>query len=493
MSPFTIEILLSLLGLVLLLFGAFATKTPARTFAWTAIAGCVIGLILLLTGPKSATALPAFVAPFYSVDDLAIFYKGFSLVITALVVWLILESEATLGSYSADGKLAELIGLPVIVCVGMMWMASAKDLVTVFASLELVTISFYVLVAYTRKSALALESGVKYLILGAAATGVLVYGMAWLYGVTGSLAFEGIAKAVANPATNKAGLLFASAFMLAGLGFKVAAAPFHIWVPDVYQGAPTPVTAFLSVGSKAGGFIVLTRMIETFFAGGSIIAVEVQKLLLISAAITILLGSLPALFQTSVKRMLAYSSISHAGFLLLALACADSALTSFQPGGLVAFYLATYLPMTVLAFLVLSVARANGIGDSLDDLRGLSKRSPWLALVMTIAMASLAGVPLTAGFLGKMLVFVNGVAHQFWGVLICAVAGAAAGFYYYLKVILAVYSTSEGAGDEKIRFSPFAKVGGIALAVIVLLLGIYPKPLQSALSSPATPAVAVKP
>jgi NADH-quinone oxidoreductase subunit N len=493
MSPFTIEILLSLLGLALLLAGAFATKVPARTFAWTAIAGCVIGLILLITGPKSATVLPAFVAPFYSVDDLAIFYKGFALVITALVVWLILESETTLSSYSPEGKLAELIGLPLIVCVGMMWMASAKDLVTVFASLELVTISFYVLVAYTRKSALALESGVKYLILGAAATGVLVYGMAWLYGVTGSLTFEGIAKAVANPATNKAALLFAAAFMLAGLGFKVAAAPFHIWVPDVYQGAPTPVTAFLSVGSKAGGFIVLTRMIETFFADGSIIAVEVQKLLLISAAITILLGSLPAIFQTSVKRMLAYSSISHAGFLLLALACADSTLTSFQPGGLVAFYLATYLPMTVLAFLVLSIARANGIGDSLDDLRGLSKRSPWLALVMTFAMASLAGVPLTAGFLGKMLVFVNGVAHQFWGVLICAAIGAAAGFYYYFKVILAVYSSSEGGSEEKIRFSPVAKIGGIALAVIVLLLGIYPKPLQNALSSSTAPAVAAKP
>ena len=228
MSVFSIEVLLALLGLVIVLASAFLPKVADRTLAWTGIAGCVVALFLLARASRSVDSLPDFVAPYYSLDSLALFYKGFALVITALVLWLVAESEKTLSTFSLDGRLGEMIGLPLIVCAGMMWMASAKDLVTVFVALELVTVSFYVLVAYTRKSALSLEAGVKYLILGAAATGVLVYGAAWVYGATGSLTFDGIAAAVKNPAINKSVLLFGIAFLLAGLGFKVAAAPFHM-------------------------------------------------------------------------------------------------------------------------------------------------------------------------------------------------------------------------------------------------------------------------
>jgi len=483
MSVFSIEVLLALLGLVILLVAAFLPRVSDRTLAWTGIAGCVVALLLLAGASK---VLPAFVAPYYSVDSLALFYKGFALVITALVLWLVAESEKTLCAFSLDGRLGELIGLPLIVCTGMMWMASARDFVTVFVALELVTVSFYVLVAYTRKNALSLEAGVKYLILGAAATGVLVYGAAWVYGATGSLTFDGIAAAVKNPAVNKSVLLFGIAFLLAGLGFKVAAAPFHMWVPDVYQGASTPVTTFLSVGSKASGFIVLTRVIDSLLSDGSRVASEVTNLLLISAAITIILGSLPAIFQTSVKRLLAYSSISHAGFLLLALASRSSARFDLSSGGIVAFYLATYLPMTVLAFFVLCVARRHGIGDTLEELKGLGRRSPLLAFLLTIAMASLAGLPLTAGFLGKMLVFISAIDHGYWGVIGCAIIGAAAGFYYYFKVILAIYTT-EGAPDEPLKVSLSSKAIATALAVVIIVLGLYPKPLQNVLS----PAVKV--
>jgi len=490
MSVFSIEVLLALLGLAIILIAAFLPALSHRTLAWTGIAGSVVALLLLCGASHAESSLPAFVAPYYSLDTLSLFYKGFALVITALVLWLIAESESTLSNYSLDGKIGELIGLPLIVCTGMMWMASAKDLVTVFVALELVTVAFYVLVAYTRKSALSLEAGVKYLILGAAATGVLVYGAAWVYGATGSLSFDGIAAAVKNPAVNKSVLLFGIAFLLAGLGFKVAAAPFHMWVPDVYQGASTPVTTFLSVGSKASGFIVLTRVIDALLTDGSRVASEVTNLLLISAAITVLLGSLPAIFQTSVKRLLAYSSISHAGFLLLALASRSSARFDISSGGVVAFYLATYLPMTVLAFFVLCVLRRHGIGDSLDDLKGLGRRSPLLALLLTIAMASLAGLPLTAGFLGKMLVFVAAVDHGYWGVIGCAIIGAAAGFYYYFKVILAIYTT-EGATEEPLKVSTASKGIAVALAVVIVALGINPKPLQKVLSSSAGAPVAL--
>ncbi len=483
MSVFSIEVLLVLLGLAIVVIAAFVPRVSHRVLAWTGVAGTLAAVVLLAVASRSPESLPEFVRPWYVLDSLALFYKAFALIITALVLWLVTESASTMKLYSLDGQLADLVGLALIVCASMMWMASARDLVTVFVALELVTVSFYVLVAYTRKSALSLEAGVKYLILGASATGVLVFGAAWIYGATGALTFEGIAAALRSAELNKGVALFGIAFLLGGLGFKVAAAPFHMWVPDVYQGAPTPVTAFLSVGSKASGFIVLTRAVDAFLADGSRVAGEVGDLLLIGAAVTMILGSLPAIFQTSVKRLLGYSSISHAGFLLLALACRDSFRFNIAPGGIVAFYLATYLPMTVLAFFVLCAARSHGIGDSLEDLKGLARRSPYLAFLLTLAMASLAGLPLTAGFLGKMLVFIAATDHGYWGIIGCAVLSAAAGFYYYFKVILAVYNV-EGAADESLRIATASKVMALALVACILVIGVYPRPLQRLLSPP---------
>lgn len=490
MSVFTIEAGLAILGLVLLLLEAFKPDISRRTLGLTAIAGAALALLLLVSAPHGSASLPGFIQPWHQLDSLALFYKGFALVITILVLWLTLECAPYLTRFTVDGKLAEMFSLPLIVCAGMMWMASARDLVTVFVALELVTVSFYVLVAFARKSAFSLEAGVKYLILGALSTGVLVYGIAWIYGATGTMSFDGIAKALANPATSKTTALFGAAVLLCGLGFKVAAAPFHMWVPDVYQGAPTPVTAFLSVGSKAAGFVVLTRALDAFMAEGSIIGSEIQGFLLVIGSLTALLGSLPAMFQTSVKRLLAYSSISHAGYLLLALACRESARFDLSSGGVVAFYLATYLPMTVLGFLGLGLMRANGLGEDIKDFTGLAKRNPLLALLMTFSFASLAGLPLTAGFLGKLFVFLGLADHGYWGALTCAVIAAAAGFYYYFKTILAMY-TSEGTEVPALAFSGPAKAVAGALALAILILGVYPKPLQGVLTSDR-PAVVAK-
>ncbi|MFO1484431.1 MAG: NADH-quinone oxidoreductase subunit N [Verrucomicrobiaceae bacterium] len=487
MSVFTLEAGLAILGLVLLMIEAFKPDISRTTLGLTAITGTAVALVLL---PFCGGALPAFMLPWHQLDTLALFYKGFALVITLLVLWLTLVCSPYLTRFTMEGKLAEMFSLPLIVCAGMMWMASARDLVTVFVALELVTVSFYVLVAYARKSAFSLEAGVKYLILGALSTGVLIYGIAWIYGATGSMSFDGIARALANPATSKSTALFGAAMLLCGLGFKVAAAPFHMWVPDVYQGAPTPVTAFLSVGSKAAGFIVLTRALDAFLVKGSLIATEIQAVLLVTGALTVLLGSLPAMFQSSVKRLLAYSSISHAGYLILALACRDSARFDLSSGGIVAFYLATYLPMTVLGFLGLGLMRANGLGEEIKDFTGLAKRNPLLALLMTVSFASLAGLPLTAGFLGKLFVFLGLADHGYWGALSCAVIAAAAGFYYYFRTILAMYTT-EGTDTPALSFSGVTKVVASALAILILILGVYPKPLQKVLThEPA--AVATK-
>lgn len=490
MSVFTIEAGLAVLGLALLLLEAFKPEISRRTLGFIAMGGTVLGLIAFCLVSHDTSSLPAFVQPWHQLDSLAIFYKGFALVITFLVLWLTLECAPYLERFTLDGKLSEMFSLPLIVCAGMMWMASARDLVTVFVPLELVTVSFYVLVAFARKSAFSLEAGVKYLILGALSTGVLVYGIAWVYGATGSMSFEGISKALANPATGKTAALFGAALLLSGLGFKVASAPFHMWVPDVYQGAPTPVTAFLSVGSKAAGFVVLTRAVQAFTAQGSVIASEIQALLLVAGALTILLGSLPAMFQTSVKRLLAYSSISHAGYLLLALAAAGSERFNLSAGGVVAFYLATYLPMTVLGFLGLGIMRANGLGEDIKDFTGLAKKNPFLALLLTLSFASLAGLPLTAGFLGKLFVFVGLAEHGCWGALTCAVIGAATGFYYYFKTVLAIYTTEGAVDTVALKASKAAKTLAGVLALAVLVLGVYPRPLQKVLQLPGSTVVA---
>lgn len=492
MSVFTIEAGLALLGLALLLVEAFKPEISRRALALTAMTGTALALVLLVfAASHDVASLPAFMRPWHQLDTLALFYKGFALVITLLVLWLTLECSPYLTRFTLDGKLAEMFSLPLIVCAGMMWMASARDLVTVFVTLELVTVSFYVLVAFARKSTFSLEAGVKYLILGALSTGVLVYGIAWIYGATGTMSFDGIAKALANPATSKSAALFGAAVVLCGLGFKVAAAPFHMWVPDVYQGAPIPVTTFLSVGSKAAGFVVLTRALDAFLAPGSVIASEVQALVLVLGSLTVLLGSLPAMFQTSVKRLLAYSSISHAGYLLLALACRDSARMDLSSGGVVGFYLATYLPMTVLGFLGLGLMRVNGLGEDIRDFTGLARRNPLLALLMTISFASLAGLPLTAGFLGKLFIFLGLADHGYWGALSCAVIGAAAGFYYYFKTVLAMYTT-EGTDTVALRIGPVTKAGAVALAVAILVVGVYPRPLQKVLAPAAATVITAK-
>ena len=489
MSSFSIEITLAVIGVFLVAFDAFATNVSRKVVPALAIGSTAFLLLLLLWGHGNFNLLPKWVASFYGTDSLSYFYKVFAMVTTLGVLIIAYESDKVIAHYSSSEgvhtRIGEFYALPLIVCAGMMWMASAKDLVSVFVPLELVTVSFYVLVAYTRRSANALEAGVKYLILGALSTGILVYGIAWVYGVTGSMSFDGIAAATTNPHINRMAMLFGAALLLAGLGFKVGAAPFHIWIPDVYQGA------FLSVGSKAAGFVVLTRVVTAFIGEGSVIGPQIRTALVVAAALTIAVGSLAAITQTNLKRLFAYSSISHAGFLVLALACGSSARLGMSTGGIVAFYLATYLPMTLLGFLLLAVLRSQGVGEELKDLTGLSRRSPGIAFALTVAMASLAGLPLTAGFFGKMLVFVAAVDQGYYGAVIVAVIGAAAGFYYYFRPILAVYSTRETEG-AKLTWSPVARGAAVLLIAGIVTLGVCPKLVVQTILAPATTAVAGK-
>ena len=310
-----LEIAVLLWGLILLLAESFAGKTDRRGFAIAGIAGLFVVLVAsFFLAPPPAAALTGFWS-FYAADPLAIFFKRFALVTTILVLIMAIDYAPAIrmGVPGANphAGLGEFFTLPIFTCAGLMWMASAIDFVMIFVSLELVTMSFYVLVSFTRRNPATLEAGVKYLILSALSTGFLVYGITWIFGVTGETNLARIGTVLATQDIDRIPLLFGIALVLVALGFKIAAVPFQIWVPDVYQGAPTPVTAFLSVGSKAAGFVVLLRVL-----GPVSMFPQVGRLLVGVAALTLIYGNFAALPQSNLKRLLAYSSIAHAGYLL---------------------------------------------------------------------------------------------------------------------------------------------------------------------------------
>jgi NADH-quinone oxidoreductase subunit N len=482
MPAYYLEIAIVVLGLVLLMADAFATTLDRRRLGQVALLGVatVFGALLFSVDHRAA-AEPLW--GFYATDGAAMFYKGLALVSTFFVLVLALEYAPVLESYR-DGRpgqrgLGEFLCLPLFLCAGLMWMASMTDLLGLFVALEMVTITFYVAVAYMRRNVGSLEAGVKYLILGALSTGFLVYGLAWLFGLTGQTRLAAIHGVLSTWQGDTTPLLFAVALLMVGFAFKIGAVPMQFWIPDVYQGAPTPVTAFLSVGSKSAGFIVLIRLLEPLLA--SPVRNSVLLMLSVMAGATLLVGNLAALTQGNFKRLLAYSSIAHAGFLLVALAAGQPA-GGVTPEGTVALYLGTYLVMTLLAFAVLIIVRKAGGSDDLSAFDGLAKRSPFLALALVLAMASLAGVPLTAGFFGKFFAILLAAGARQWALLAIAIVGAACGFYYYFKVIRSMYWNEPAKDAPPLEISLLTRATIVFLGAAIVILGVYPKPLTGLLA-----------
>jgi len=518
MSIYKLEFCVVALGVVLLLLEAFAPKRfkSKSCIALIGAAGLTVILGFLIAGSYCAACreVPTWLSRFYSTEGHAIFFKGFALVSTILVLLMSYDFRSILNKYTSNNNSDENTGefyvLPLFACAGLMWMASATDLVSIFVSLELVTITFYIMVAFMRRNVGSLEAGVKYLILGALSTGFLVYGIAWLYGATGTThiptmnlglqldastiqavkegaqAPEGsilkmmhdvfgevnlnsIQVTQLNSITSSPTLLFGLSLIILSLAFKVGAAPMQLWIPDVYQGAPTPITSFLSVASKAAGFGVAITILKPFIEAEATGA-TVKTILVILAAATLLYGNLSALAQTNFKRLLAYSSIAHAGFMLLGMAAG-----AFE---FVMFYLATYLVMTFAAFFILGIVRVQDDSDEISTFDGLNKRNPQLALALTIIMAGMAGVPLTAGFIGKFLMFSAALDSSIsMIVIVIAFISAAAGFYYYFKVIRAIYWHSS-ENTTPLTIPCISKVAIIILTAATIILGIYPKVLE---------------
>lgn len=406
----------------------------------------------------------------------------------------------------------EYYSLLLLSAAGVMFMVGANNLLMIFVALELLSIPLYIMAAFratnaeyiSKQSALVAtgdvdpqivkseESGLKYFILGAFASAFLVYGAALVYGATGSFSLDGIAAAVPNVLGNSTAsflLLAGTAFTLVGLGFKVAAVPFHMWTPDVYEGAPTPVTAYMSVAAKVGGFAALLRLflvgLSGFAIGEGQAAAWLTTLQVIAGA-TLILGNLIAVSQVNVKRLLAYSSIAHAGYILIGLAAvgatpvvAPEAVEGLQTGAAqgIAVYLLAYLFTNMGAFAVVqALEKADGSGTNLDDFAGLFKTKPWYAVAMTVFLLSLTGIPLTGGFFGKWLVFASAVQANLIPLAVVGVLTSVISAFYYLRIVVKMFLDLEAAGSEApggnraVSFTVYASMVGVLVTGIVLPL-----------------------
>ncbi len=475
----TLEVLVVVIGIFLLMADAFFPSADKRSIGWPAVLG--LGFVFVASFFVSDFSGLRENPAFYVMDPLGMFFKRFMLLATALTIILAMDYAPVYLRYvpsaTPQAGLGEFYVLPVFACAGLMWMVSAADFIMIFVSLELVTITFYILVASMRRNSASLEAGVKYLILGALSTGFLVYGITWIFGITGQTSLAGVAEVLPRvPIGFQSAVLFGLGLVLVALGFKVAAAPFQFWVPDVYQGAPTPVTAFLSVASKAAGFIVLLRVIQPFLVVPSM-EHKVIAVVVVLAALTLLYGNLAALPQNDLKRLLAYSSIAHAGYLLVGVA----SVSSDHAGPAIAFYLGGYLLMTFLAFfVVVHVSNVTG-RDEIADFAGLGRRTPILAFGLLMAMISLAGMPFTVGFLGKFLIFEAAYQSGQYVLIGIGAITVACGFYYYLKVVMAMYWQPAPDDAAPITISSFSTALIFLFCAAIVVFGIFPQPILAAL------------
>ncbi len=460
-SLIVLELAVGLLGLVVLVQDWFTPAKDRRTLGYGAALGVAVILLYSFFAFDGTETLYAF-GNAYVMDGLALWFKRFFLIAALLV--LIMATEF---SDRFEAGQSEFFALILFALAGMMFAASANDFILLFVSLELITVTFYVLVSFLRRRVESLEAGVKYLILGALSSGFLVYGIALIFGASGTMNFNELAERVAGSTTGASSkLLFTGILLvLVGLGFKMAAVPFQIWAPDVYQGSPTPTTAFLSVGSKAAGVVLLMRLLGTAIPD---LAYHLEKLLMAMAAGTILYGSLCAIPQRNLKRLLGYSSIASAGYLLLGFAVMNRAGSSA-----ILYYLAGYLFTVLAAFTVITVVVKEAGAEDISALGGLAQRSPLLATSLTLAMVSLAGIPPLAGFFGKFLllkaVIAEGVRwHAYYWLFAVAVVGVLISLYYYFNVVRAIYWT-KGATD----LTPIAVSLPTKFALGVCIVGMF--------------------
>ena len=461
----SLEIAVVALGLVLLLADLWLPAARKRMLGYAA--ALALGLLLLASfaGLGSCGQTGTAFGGMFVQDALSVFFKRFFLLAAIFVLLMAVEFSDRIAT-----GISEYYSLIVFALAGMLFAASANDLALLFVSIELITVTFYVLTSFTRGKVASLEAGVKYLILGALASAFMVFGIALVWGLTGKFNFNELAMVSSRFADNRL-FLVGLVMLMAGLGFKIAAFPFQSWAPDVYQGAPTPTTAFLAVGSKAAGFVLLLRVLFTAVPD---VTVHGAKLIMWISAITILYGNLCAIPQRNLKRLLGYSSIAHAGYLLLGVAALSGAGQSA-----VLYYLSGYLFTVMAAFTIIALVMRHLDTEDISGLAGLNQRSPLLAATMTLAMVSLAGIPPLAGFFGKFLL-IKSVVEQgatntgYYCLAFTALAGMIISLYYYFGVVRAVYWSQETRDLSPIPMSRPVRLGLYTCIAGMFFIGIYP-------------------
>lgn len=461
-SLLSIEILTSLFGLLLLCLGLLLPKDQRKGIGYLTTAGLAV-LLVILIGLRNLQG--SFLGGMYLVDPLAIFFKGMFLLAAILV---------SLASHSLVSKLgynqSEYYSLVVFATLGMMIMASAGDLICLYLGLELMTISFCILAAYERGNAKSAEAGIKYIILGAMSSAILLYGLSLVYGLTGTTILGEVASKLTSQPLSPS-LLIAVAFVLVGLGFKISAVPLHMWAPDIYEGAPTPVTGFLAVGSKAAAMAALMRLyMSTFGATHAFWA----NIIIVLAVLTVVFGNLVAIPQTNIKRLLAYSSIGQAGFLLLGIVAYSS-----LGAAAIMFHSFIYVFANMGAFLVATSWGESTGSDQINAYRGMARREPFLAATMLFCLLSLAGIPPLAGFVSKFLLFTAVVARGYVWLAIVSILMSMVSVYYYLLVVKAMYLGEPAPSAPPVEVSSSAKLGMALSLLVVFLVGIYWNPLAN--------------
>src|SRR5579871_3665196 len=465
LQPVLPELVLAVGAMALLMLGAFRGQGTTKLVTWLAVALLIVVGILELTLP--AGKLTTFGGGFI-VDDFARFLKILALIGSA--VTLVLSTEFL---SDPSRRIFEYSVLVLLSTLGMMVLISAGDLIALYLGLELMSLALYVVAASNRDNVKSTEAGLKYFVLGALSSGMLLYGASLVYGFTGTVSFAGIAAAAK---VGNIGLVFGLVFLLAGLCFKVSAVPFHMWTPDVYEGAPTPVTAFFASAPKVAAMAVFVRVAMTAFPG---ITVEWQQIIVFVSIASMALGSFAAIGQKNIKRLMAYSSIGHMGFALVGLAAGTA---EGAQGVLV--YLAIYVAMTLGSFaIILAMKRQGQAVEQISDFAGLSRTNPLLAFFFAMFLFSLAGVPPLAGFFGKFYVFLAAIHANLFTLAVVGVLCSVVGAFYYLSIVKVMYFDEPLAQLDPVRVELRTVLAVTGLFNILFF--VYPGPLVSAATTAA--------
>jgi NADH-quinone oxidoreductase subunit N len=463
------ELFLAVAGLGLLMLGVFLGERSFRVVSWAAFAALLVTFAIAVWWGYTDSVI-AF-GGLFRADAFGVFMKG--LVLVGSMAALVLS----LDYFEREGVARfEFPVLVVFATLGMMLMVSANDLMTLYLGLELQSLSLYVVAAIRRDSTKSTEAGLKYFVLGALSSGMLLYGASLIYGFSGTTDFDGIAQTFGLQRSPPVGVIFGLVFVISGLAFKVAAVPFHMWTPDVYEGSPTPVTAFFAAAPKVAAISLFIRVLIGPF--GDLLA-QWQNVIVVISVASMLLGSLAAIWQTNFKRLLAYSSIGHMGYALIGLA------TGTENGiqGIV-IYMAIYVVMSLGTFACVIAMRQRGTAiENIDDLAGLAQTRPGMALAIAVFMFSMAGIPPLAGFFGKLYVFLAAIDAQLYILAVIGVLTSVVGAYYYLRVVKVMYFD-----EPTVTFDPMSRgvaaVTGLTTALILLFF-IWPAGVVSGAASAA--------